>query len=210
VTPFVEWCVRGRALAGQSVSGDAHVFEEQRDGAARRVLVAVVDGLGHGGDAARASSAAAAALRGFPGDVAAAFAACDAALAGTRGAAMTLATLDEGGALSWAGIGNVEGFVLQARTSPIERAREHLTLRGGVVGARATPARVSSLQLARGDVLVMASDGIASGAAGAIAREAPVAVIADDLLARFAKASDDALALVLRYLGDLGGSRRDV
>lgn len=197
---FVEWCARGRALPGQTVSGDAHFVEAQ----AARVLLAVVDGLGHGADAARASSTALATLQGFSGDLPAAFAACNAALAATRGAAMTLATIEPAGTLTWAGIGNVEGFVLQAPAGE-ERAREHLTLRGGVVGGRPAAARVSTLRLAAGDVLVLATDGIISGNAGALARNAPVDVIADDALQRFARASDDALVLVARYLGASAG-----
>lgn len=213
MSPFFEWATQGRALAGERVSGDAFLVDDQ-ESERRRVLLAVVDGLGHGAEAAQASTAALNSLRGHSGDVAAAFAACNDALAETRGAAMSIAMLDVGGALSWAGIGNVESFVLRHA----DGAREHLTLRGGVVGvgggrgagggtsARGTPARVSSARMSRGDLLVLATDGVAAGGAGTLAavRTHTVQSIADDVVARFAKATDDALVLVVRYLGDGG------
>jgi len=57
--PMVEWAVGARALEGEPVSGDLHVVTPFPGG----VLVAVMDGLGHGTEAAAAAEAAAEILR---------------------------------------------------------------------------------------------------------------------------------------------------
>jgi hypothetical protein len=52
--PCIEWDVAMRALAGQVVSGDQYLGKPFVNG----VLVAVIDGLGHGEDAAAAANLA--------------------------------------------------------------------------------------------------------------------------------------------------------
>ena len=46
--PFLEWGVAAQALPGEAISGDRHVMQAFPSGA----LVAVIDGLGHGEEAA--------------------------------------------------------------------------------------------------------------------------------------------------------------
>jgi C4-dicarboxylate-specific signal transduction histidine kinase len=56
--PVVEWAVAGHALGGRAElkeTGDLHVIAPHADGA----LVAVIDGLGHGTEAAVAAKTAA-------------------------------------------------------------------------------------------------------------------------------------------------------
>src|SRR4051794_39742540 len=132
----LEWAVAARTLAGQGESGDAGLVVSLADGA----LVAVIDGLGHGGEAATAASAAvrvlSAAAHGSTVDLARR---CHAALHGTRGAVMTLACLDAArGTLEWLGIGDVEGVLMRAAGPP---ARERVLQRGGVVGYQLPPPR---------------------------------------------------------------------
>src|SRR5947207_14244175 len=55
---LIEWGVASRALPGEAQSGDLHFVKQIGTG----VLVAVVDGLGHGAEAASATQAAVAAL----------------------------------------------------------------------------------------------------------------------------------------------------
>src|SRR5258707_13527457 len=57
---LIEWGVASRALPGEAQSGDLHFVKQVGAGA----LVAVVDGLGHGAEAATAARAAVAALEG--------------------------------------------------------------------------------------------------------------------------------------------------
>ena len=185
-----------RALAGERRSGDRAVLVVYEGGA----LVAAIDGLGHGGDAADAAAAAAEVMSRHPDDDPAhLIEACHKALARTRGAVMTLAWFDlESGRLAWTGVGNVEGRLIHAGAgygAPTEGA---LT-KGGVVGYNLPSIRVTSTDLSPGDVMVLATDGIGSGFNEAIARGGSAQDVADRILAEHGKASDDALVVVVRY-----------
>ena len=87
----LELGVAERALAGEFRSGDRAVLVVYEGGA----LVAAIDGLGHGGDAADAAAAAAEVLSAHPDDDPVhLIEACHRALARGRGAVMTLAWFD--------------------------------------------------------------------------------------------------------------------
>jgi len=193
----LELGVAERALAGEYRSGDRAVLVTYRGGA----LVAAIDGLGHGGDAADAAAAAADVLAAHPDDDPAHLLAdCHRALSRTRGAVMTLAWFDlEGGRLSWTGVGNVEGRLIHA-ASGVHAPTEGAFTRGGVVGYNLPSIRVTSAELLAGDVMVLATDGIDSGFAKAIAAGGPAQSIADRILAEHGKHGDDALVVVVRYL----------
>jgi serine/threonine protein phosphatase PrpC len=203
-SPVVEWASAGRALEGGE-SGDLHVVVTFPDGA----LAAVIDGLGHGPEAAVAARAAAPVFEARPAHpVTALVLAAHEALRKTRGAVMSLAAFDaRTGTMTWTGVGNVEGVLLRASrpaTSGPTARSEGLTSRGGVVGYQLPPLRSSSLRVARGDTLILATDGISS-AYSSTSSASPAAgsprEIADGILARHAKKTDDALVLVVRYLG---------
>jgi hypothetical protein len=76
-----------------------------------------------------------------------------------------------------------------------------VVLRGGVVGYRLPPLKVSSVALAPRDWIVLATDGIKSGFSAALDLSLGPRELADDIVLRFAKGSDDALVLVVRCLG---------
>jgi hypothetical protein len=61
---------------------------------------------------------------------------------------------------------------------------------------------VTSADLLAGDVMVLATDGIDSGFAQAIAAGGTAQEIADRILAEHGKEGDDALVVVVRYLGE--------
>src|SRR5258708_39544418 len=61
---LVDWAVAQKATPGQTVSGDLHLVESHERG----MLLAVVDGLGHGPEAGRAAAAPVETLRRQPGD----------------------------------------------------------------------------------------------------------------------------------------------
>ncbi len=192
----LELGIAERALPGERRSGDRAVLVAYDGGA----LVAAIDGLGHGDEAADAAAAAAAVMAEHPDeDPARLIEACHAALARTRGAVMTLAWFDlVDETMSWTGVGNVEGRLVRARSGPRAPTEGALT-KGGVVGYQLPSIRVTGTDLHDGDVMVLATDGIDSGFAQAITAAGSAQHIADRILARHGKASDDALVVVVRY-----------
>ena len=188
--------VAERALPGEWRSGDRAVLVAYEGGA----LVAAIDGLGHGGDAADAADAAAQVLAEHPDDDPEhLLGSCHRALARTRGAVMTLAWFDlVDETLSWTGVGNVEGRLVHAAAGPHAPTHGALT-KGGVVGYNMPSIRVTGTGLEDGDVMVLATDGIESAFASAIRAGGTAQEIADRILEAHAKQSDDALVVVVRY-----------
>lgn len=198
--PFaVEWGVAARALSGQGACGDAHVVRAFQGG----VLVAALDGVGHGEEAASAARIASAVLEAHAEEpVAALIRRCHRALASTRGVVMSVASLRASrGLMTWLGVGNVQGVLV--RLGPImDPAEESLLLRSGVVGAQLPPLQAASLRVKPGDTLVLATDGIGADFTRDLARSQPPQRAAERILARHGRATDDALVLVARYRGE--------
>ncbi len=191
---FLDWGVATRAL-GPGESGDRHLVAFTPRGA----LIAVMDGLGHGPEAAFAADVAARVLeRHATEPLEALLKRCHAELKHTRGVVMTLATITwPEGRLTWVGVGNVEGRLLRSPASP-GRGAESTLLMGGVVGYRLPGVRLGIHQLAPGDVLILATDGIAASFADDLFAQDRPQEIADRIL-RLHRRHDDALALVVRY-----------
>lgn len=203
-TPLLDWAVAARPLAGQPVSGDLHLVAPFPGG----VLLAVVDGLGHGPAAAAAAQVAVEVLAKHAElPVSELLQRCQAALGRLRGVVMSLASLETAAhTLTWVGVGNVEAALLRSLPGG-GILRERLLLWGGIVGQSLGSLRPASLRLARADVLVLATDGIDSDFldvaflegvhSGRSAQE-----LADGVLRRHALPKDDALVLVARYEGE--------
>jgi serine/threonine protein phosphatase PrpC len=198
LSPPIEWGVSGRALAGEVDSGDAHLVKNLPCGA----LLAVVDGLGHGEEAARVARIAVNALA--EGELECPIELlrlCHQALRSSRGAVVSLAFVNaEQDIVTWLGVGNVEGVLLRANAQ-LNPARENILLRGGVVGLQLPPLHATTNVIGHGDLLILATDGIRSAFAESVALEAPPQQISAEILARYGKSTDDALVLVARYLG---------
>ncbi len=195
---LIEWGVAAMPFPGQSVCGDRHVVARHPAG----VLVGVVDGLGHGPGAAAAAAIAVATLEGAAAvPVASLVQRCHLALEPTRGVVMTLASINaQEGTLTWLGVGNIEGTLFRAARTA-SPPQESVSLRGGVVGYQMPPLRPQVVPVGLGDVLVFVTDGIRSGFSRDIGLSGPPQRMADELLARHARGTDDALVLVVRYLG---------
>ena len=190
--PLVEWTVAIRSLGSES--GDRYLVSRTADGG---VLVAVADGLGHGPEAASAAKTAIAVLEaGDERELGARFLRCHERLRDTRGVVLSLG-LFATGSLTWLGVGNVDGVLLRFRLG----APEQLLVRGGVVGRHLPSLEPSRLTVARGDTLILATDGIQSRFAEdpGVAFAAPPT--AERILADHGKETDDALVLVVRYVG---------
>jgi negative regulator of sigma-B (phosphoserine phosphatase) len=193
----IEWGVASLTMPGQSQSGDRHLVQPYANG----VLVAVVDALGHGEQAASAADRAVTILSQHAHEsVVALCKRCHDGLRETRRVVMSLASFNElDGTLTWMGIGNVEGVVLSAEGSPHSR-HEYLCLRSGVVGGTLPSLNASFMPMMKGDTLIFVTDGIRSGFAKGLSTSDPPQLIADRILAEYSKGSDDALVLVARYL----------
>jgi serine phosphatase RsbU (regulator of sigma subunit) len=188
------------ALAGERESGDLHLVRPVESG----VLVAVVDGLGHGEEAAAAARLAVGTLDRFAEEpLQEVVRHCHEALIGTRGVVMSLAMFDPAGdTMAWLGIGNVEGLVIHVDW-PERSGRTSLVTRGGIVGSRGNPSVIRPwvIPVQPGDVLVFATDGVRSGFSAVVSSKETPQKSADMILARYGKGTDDALVLVARYLG---------
>ncbi len=199
--PLLDWGVASTPLAGQAISGDLHLVCPYDNG----VLLATVDGVGHGEEAAAAARLAVATLQAHAAEsVLLLLKRCHETLRETRGVVMTVASFNAAdGTVTWTGVGNVEAVLLRAdvKAGP---AREYVLLHGGVVGHQLPPLRAFVIPVAPGDTLIAATDGIRSGFAEGLPTDESPQLLADRILARDARGTDDALVLVARYLG--GGS----
>jgi phosphoserine phosphatase RsbX len=193
---ILSWGTAGTALHGEVTSGDRGVFVPFPGGA----LVAVIDGLGHGVEAAKASRLAEQALLAAPyAPVVELMQQCHEQLKGTRGAVLSLASFDaEHDTMSWLGVGNVEGLLVRAEEGAGDEA---VAMRGGTVGFLLPPLHPRTIKVQRGDTLVLATDGIKHGFKAEVIRARQPQEIADEILRLWGKTTDDALVMVARYEG---------
>ena len=196
----LEWGTATAAYPAQHVSGDAALVIPVSEGA----LVAAIDGLGHGHEAARAAQIAReTAYDAANGDIIALMRRCHRALTRTRGAALALAYLStSANTLTWLGVGTVEGRLIAGdRRTRTTSENASLRLRRGVVGHELPAIGTVTLDIHRGDVLILATDGIDPGFGEALDVSGSPQRIAERILAEHWTGADDGLVLVLRYLG---------
>ncbi|HET7107160.1 MAG TPA: SpoIIE family protein phosphatase [Candidatus Acidoferrum sp.] len=197
-SPLVEYGVADFALPGEGTSGDCHVLCARPGG----LLVAAIDGIGHGEEAADAAKTAASIFQNAADEpVISLVEECHRALRSTRGVVLSVASIDLAhGMMTWLGVGNVVGAL--ARVVPRgSNFPEMLLLRGGVVGSQLPALQAQVLPVSEGDALFFATDGIKGHFVETLsARENPQRA-ADRILQKFHTATDDALILAVRLLG---------
>lgn len=183
-------------LPGQTESGDLSLIKRVGKG----TLIAVVDGLGHGQDAASAAHAAVATLDRYSRQpLAELVQRCHEALVGMRGVVLALAYLDpQAATMTWLGVGNISGMLLRADAGN-RPARITLVPNAGFIGAEQTRPTTRSVPLALGDTVVFFSDGIRDGFAESLVLTNSPQEIADFVISRHVKGNDDALVVVARY-----------
>lgn len=191
----VEWAAAKTAAPGSTESGDACCLIPSP----HRLLAAVLDGLGHGPAAAAAARLGTAALeRARSTDLVALVHECHARLRGSRGAVMSLAVFDERlDTMTWMGVGNVSG----SHWSPQRSLRHTLIMRSGVVGTTLPMLKVETVSVARGDMVILSTDGVTGEVGPQALQEYTLQAVADRVLSRCSSGLDDALVLVLRYRG---------
>ena len=185
-------------LRGELECGDAWRVAVGR----KSVAVLVVDGLGHGPEAAAAAAAATASFAPVGnGPPETTLTVLDAAMRDTRGAAVSVVVIDTARRqVQFAGMGNVDGRV-QASS-----ATEHLVPQNGIVGHGMPAPRSSSVAWPAGARLIMHSDGIvARWRVDAYEGQTPLhpALLAGLIYRDFGRDRDDATVLVLRDAEEL-------
>lgn len=178
-------------MAGEEASGDAwaHVV----DGSTATIVL--VDGLGHGVDAAHAAGTAIRELRAglSPEEL---LERMHGALRPTRGAAAAVAQVDlDSGAIRFAGIGNIAALAVQGSAS------KALASQNGTLGHRVQRIQAYDHRLDPGGLLVLHSDGVRTGwdlmEHPGLVRRDPL-VVASVLIRDFERGRDDVSAVVVR------------
>ena len=199
----MEWATAGRPRPGEHASGDQSIAIGIDSGAA---LFAVLDGLGHGPDAAKAAMAAADAIENTIAEkrVEVLVQLCHRVLGGTQRGR------DDAGARRFRGRPTALDRCRKRQRAPGRQdARRHpirsaARLAAGIVGYRIpeiTPAQVVPIRA--GDLIIVASDGIAEITLDHLDFATTATVIADQILGKHAKETDDALVLAARHRGGL-------
>ena len=195
---MVEYGVARFVLPGQSESGDRHLVCCGQN----EILIAAIDGIGHGKEAADAAETATAILKGGVGaPIISLVQRCHDKLRSTRGVVLSLASIDPvHGMMTWLGVGNVQGVLLRSSgTNGV--LQETLLLRGGVVGSQLPPLQAAVLPVAQGDTLFFATDGIRSDFSLALSVLQNPQRAADRILQQCRMGTDDALIVVSRLTG---------
>jgi len=183
-------------LPGQQECGDRYVVAPFADG----VLVAAVDGIGHGAEAAKAARIAGNILKSRPHEALVPLIKhCHDELRGTRGVVMSVASFNYPEMImTWAGVGNVEGKLLSRDTLSQPRT---LLLSVGTLGHQLAPVYPTVLPIKPGDTLIFSTDGVREDLDQHLNLKQSPQQLAEDIMARSARHTDDALVLVGRYLG---------
>lgn len=115
---------------------------------------------------------------------------------------MTLARVDFGAkTLTWTGVGNVSAHLVSKDVTGAH-IRSSARLAAGIVGYRIPEIRPAQVVPVRvGDLIVLASDGITEDHLDHIDFAASAMVIADHILGKHAKETDDAMVLAARHRG---------
>jgi hypothetical protein len=164
--------------------------------------MAVIDGIGHGPDAADAAEQAVEAIRALPEEpLEVVIEHCHEALRESRGAAVTVLQVGlDDGIMSWLGVGNVDAWILRRDIVGMVVVESALPA-NGVLGAQMPILRPRTVQLRGGDVIIMATDGVAPSWTHAVRPGQTVTTTAQHILDEHARSADDALVLAGRYRG---------
>jgi negative regulator of sigma-B (phosphoserine phosphatase) len=197
--PTLDWAFATRTKPGHSDSGDIHLAKSCSAG----MLLAVIDGVGHGKEAALAARVARDVVDSYADEpLVSLLHRCHQWLRGTRGVVMSLAWVEtESRVMRWAGVGNVQGVLLRRKWGG-RSVENSLLLRAGVVGVQLPSLEAAVLPITPGDTLVLATDGVKATFDRSLADKLPPQSAADHILAEYGDAGDDALVLVGRYRGN--------
>ena len=188
-------------MTGETACGDGWAVVQEAD----RAVILLVDGLGHGPNAAEAADTAIASFRAASGGAPAAIATkLHEALRSTRGAALAVAEVvpsAKGATVRYCGVGNTVAMLLSAVDAP--RAFPSMN---GTAGLQVRAMQEVTLLWSHGSVLVMHTDGITTrwraDAYRGILGHHPT-VLATALQRDHSRGRDDATVLAFRLRTEL-------
>jgi len=194
----IAWAIAEAPHPDEQESGDRYVVQPCAHG----VLIAAVDGMGHGMEAAAAAKIAVATLGAHADEsLIALFLRCHEELKGTRGAVITTAFINfRDQTLTWSGVGNVEAMLFHGGHRAISKP-ERALLRNGILGYRLPSIRAEILPVKPLDTLVIVTDGITPEFEDGLSIGSDLQAVADGILARHYRGADDALIVIAQYLG---------
>lgn len=177
---------------GELISGDKALIVKTNG----VIYCLLVDGLGHGIEAAEAAALAARRFReNISLDTQPMLKLIHSSLRGTRGAVGAVARIDlSKKTVSYCGLGNIEGIIVSGAS------RKHLVSLNGTLGYEAHRFTEFQLPWTPGSTLVMHTDGLSSKTFNSLdeVENKPAAMIAGWLYKQHAKDHDDATVLVLK------------
>jgi phosphoserine phosphatase RsbX len=176
--------------AGEEVAGDEAVVVRQPTG----VLIGLADGLGHGPHAAHAASSFCRYVEAHATmPLEALLTAAGDHIAPTRGAAAALLRIDEQACeIEFTGVGNVA-------LRSIARTAMPIFCSAGILGRRVRRLRSFRFPISPGDILLLHSDGIASGFDLSAFRDLAPEAMARRIVDVHKKSFDDATCVVAQF-----------
>jgi hypothetical protein len=195
-TPKLKYKVISEALEGEVECGDQYLVKELTGSQ----LIAVIDGLGHGIEAAKAANKAIQIIDANANqNIEDIFKICDQELHNMRGAAMTVVKIDANYKLTYMAIGNVMGVCWKMDKDRL--TRQSLFLEGGIVGSRFSSfACEKQILMSQGDTLILATDGIKVGFENEPPSLESLEKIAQRIFTSYRNIKDDGLVLVVKLL----------
>ncbi len=178
-----------RPFKGLTICGDSFVIE-RRGGT---VLAAVVDGLGHGYESSVAARRAIEVIcEHADSSVEKILRRCHQELRVTRGAALGLLKIDEGGEGEFCGIGNIEVQALHGKSPSV-------FCLAGIVGHNVRTSKVMPVAMKPGDIYCLTSDGVSSRGDFKSCLPGLPETVARRIVEHWGKDHDDATAVVLGF-----------
>jgi serine/threonine protein phosphatase PrpC len=184
--------VATRPNPGNKYNGDMYLIKEFNN----KVLISVIDGLGHGESAAVASSKCMKCIEEhYDHGLAEIFKYCDIELRKTNGVVMGMLFIDfDHSILSFAGVGNISARIIGSK--PV-----HFISRDGIVGYNMPGIKENKHPYTAGDTILMHSDGISSKVLrypASILLKKDAQEAADEIMKLYGKDEDDATVIVAR------------
>ena len=182
-----------RSKPGERLNGDTYIITHLNQ---HKTVAAIVDGLGHGNEANKASQMVKERLLLRPElPLDALMMHIHSGIRGTRGAVVGLLSADtENNKLFYTGIGNIEGFLFSSGK------KKNLISFGGIVGHNMRTPRIFDFNFNPGDYLCLYTDGITSRwNSKDIDWEGNPQYIAEYILTHYSRQNDDATVFIIRY-----------